>query len=209
MTTLHLDWLTIQIRESPMPADPTYRPIFAGLLACAFLFPPPAVAQTAAPSSDGQHDFDFEIGTWKTEMKVLAEPLSETPDQWLAFNGTSTVRKVWDGRANLLELEADSAAGHHIEGLSLRVYNPKARQWSVHFSNARVGTLTPPVYGRVTNGHGLFQGQDFLDDGRAVLVRFEILPQAPDVYRFVQSFSADGGKTWEENWIATDTRISS
>ncbi|WP_343716225.1 hypothetical protein [Inquilinus sp.] len=183
------------------------------LLAGALLLPPPALAQTAAAapdasSSDGQHDFDFEIGTWKTEMKVLAEPLSESPDQWLEFDGTSTVRKVWDGRANLLELEADGSGGHHIEGLSLRLYNPKSRQWSLHFSNARVGKLTPPVYGRFTDGRGMFQGEDFLDDGRAVLVRFEILPMAPDVYRFVQSFSADGGRTWEENWIATDTRMA-
>lgn len=179
----------------------------AGLLAATLLLPPPASAQTAA-SSDGQHDFDFEIGTWKTQMKVLAEPLSESPDQWLEFDGTSTVSKVWDGRANLLELAADGAGGHHIEGLSLRLYNPKSRQWSLHFSNARVGKLTPPVYGGFTDGRGMFQGEDFLDDGRAVLVRFEILPLAPDVYRFVQSFSADGGKTWEENWIATDTRTS-
>ncbi|MGK9171005.1 hypothetical protein KXR53_32215 [Inquilinus limosus] len=186
----------------------------AGLLAGALLLPPVASAQNAAAapdtaSADGQHDFDFEIGTWKTQMKVLAEPLSESPNEWLEFDGTSTVRKVWDGRANLLELEADSPTGHHIEGLSLRLYNPKSRQWSLHFSNARVGTLTPPVYGRFTNGRGMFYGQDSLDDGRTVLVRFEILPVTRDVYRFVQSFSADGGRTWEENWIATDTRMAS
>jgi len=183
----------------------------AGLLAGTLLLPLPAAAQTAATdtaSSGGQHDFDFEIGTWRTQMKVLAEPLSESPDQWLEFEGTSTVRKVWDGRANLLELAADGAGGHHIEGLSLRLYNPKSRQWSLHFSNARVGKLTPPVYGGFTDGHGMFQGEDFLDDGRAVLVRFEILPLAPDTYRFVQSFSADGGRSWEENWIATDMRMS-
>lgn len=185
----------------------------AGLLAGTLLLPPPASAQNAAAapdtaSSDGQHDFDFEIGTWKTQMKVLAEPLSEAPDEWLEFDGTSTVRKVWDGRANLLELQADGAGGRHIEGLSLRLYNPQSRQWSLHFSNARVGKLTPPVYGGFTDGHGMFQGEDFLDDGRAVLVRFEILPMAPDIYRFVQSFSADGGRSWEENWIATDTRMS-
>lgn len=191
-----------------MPA--MIHPWFAGLplllLAGTLLLPLPAAAETAP--SDGQHDFDFEIGTWKTQMKVLAEPLSESPDQWLEFDGTSTVRKVWDGRANLLELEADGAGGRHIEGLSLRLYNPKSRQWSLHFSNARVGTLTPPVYGGFTDGRGMFQGEDFLDDGRAVLVRFEILPLAPDTYRFVQSFSADGGRSWEENWIATDTRMS-
>jgi hypothetical protein len=29
----------------------------------------------------------------------------------------------------------------------------------------------------------------------------------PDSWRYEQSFSEDGGKTWEVNWIAIDTRV--
>lgn len=32
-------------------------------------------------------------------------------------------------------------------------------------------------------------------------------PLTPAAWRYEQSFSDDGGKTWEVNWIAIDTRV--
>jgi hypothetical protein len=153
---------------------------------------------------DGQHDFDFEIGTWKTRLSRLVSPLTGSKD-WVEYQGTSVARKVWNGRANLLELEVDGPSGH-IEGLSLRLYDPQARQWSLNFSNSRTGTLSPPVNGGFKDGRGEFYGQESID-GRAVLVRFVISDVTPTSAHFEQAFSADGGKTWEVNWIATDTRV--
>ena len=121
------------------------------------------------------------------------------------FAGTTTVRKVWNGRANLVELEVDGPQGH-IEGLSLRLYNADAHQWSLNFSNSSGGTLSPPVYGEFKDGRGEFFGQDSLGS-RAILVRFVISPLTRDSIRFEQGFSDDAGKTWEVNWIATDTRV--
>ena len=40
-----------------------------------------------------------------------------------------------------------------------------------------------------------------------MLVRFVISDITADTCHFEQAFSADGGKTWEVNWIATDTRV--
>jgi hypothetical protein len=154
---------------------------------------------------DGQRDFDFEIGTWKTRLWRLLRPLSGTTD-WAQYEGTTVVRKVWDGRANLVELVADGSAGH-IEALSLRLYNPQSRQWSLNFASSRSGTLAEPSIGGFTStGRGEFFAQESLD-GRAILVRFVISPITPDSCRFEQSFSADGGKTWELNWVAIDTRL--
>ena len=154
---------------------------------------------------DGQHDFDFEIGTWKTHLRRRLRPLTGS-NEWVEYDGTTVVRKVWNGGANLVELVADGPAGH-FEGLSLRLYNPESRQWSLNFSNRRSGTLTPPVIGDFRNGRGEFYGQDMLD-GRAILVRFVIAEIGPDSCRFEQSFSDDGGKTWEVNWIVVDTRVA-
>ena len=153
---------------------------------------------------DGQHDFDFEIGTWKTHLKRLLRPLTGSTT-WVEYEGTTVVRKVWNGRANLVELEVDGTAGH-IEGLSLRLYNPEARQWSLNFSSSRGGTLSPPVIGEFKGGRGEFYGQESLN-GRAILVRFVISDITPMSVHFEQSFSDDGGKTWEVNWIAVDTRV--
>ena len=153
---------------------------------------------------DGQQDFDFEIGTWKTRLWRLLRPLSGSTD-WARYEGTTAVRKVWDGRANLVELEADGPAGH-IEALSLRLYNPQSRQWSLNFASSRSGTLTEPSIGGFSSGGwGEFFAQESFD-GRAILVRFVIVPITPDSCRFEQSFSEDGGSRWELNWVAVDTR---
>ena len=159
-----------------------------------------------APSRDGQRDFDFHIGTWKTHLKRLQKPLTGSTT-WVEYAGTTVVRKVWDGAANLVELDVEGAAGR-IEGLSLRLYNPQSRQWSLHFANRKGGTLFPPTIGEFRNGRGEFYAQEELD-GRAILVRFVISEVTPGSCRFEQAFSSDGGKSWEVNWVAVDTRTSS
>jgi hypothetical protein len=160
--------------------------------------------QPVASKRDGQRDFDFEIGTWKTRLSRRLRPLTGSTT-WVEYEGTTIVRKVWNGRANLVELEVNGPAGR-IEGLSLRLYNPESRQWSLNFSNSAGGTLTEPVFGEFKNGRGEFYGQELLN-GRAIMVRFIISDITPDSCRFEQAFSDDGGKTWEVNWLAVDTRV--
>ena len=162
----------------------------------------PTLAQTN--QSDGQHDFDFEIGTWKTRLRRLQRPLSASTT-WLEYEGTTVVRKVLDGRANLVELKVAGPAGR-IEGLSLRLYEPQLRQWSLNFANITDGKLTTPSIGAFKNGRGEFHNEDTYN-GRPIMVRFIITKVTQDQYRFEQSFSDDGGKTWEVNWIAIDTRV--
>jgi hypothetical protein len=164
---------------------------------------PAFTAQPTPPGPDGQRDFDFEIGTWTTQLSRRLRPLTGST-AWVKYEGTTVVRKVWNGRANLVELMVDGPSGH-IEGLSLRLYNPGARQWTLHFSNSADGMLAPPVTGEFKNGRGEFYGADTLN-GRSILVKFVISDVTSDSCRFEQSFSDDGGKTWEVNWIAVDTR---
>jgi hypothetical protein len=165
-----------------------------------------AAAIAAAPVHDGSRDFGPQIGRWHTELRRLAHPLSGSPAEWIRYSGTTTVTPVWDGKANLAELEVQGPAGH-IEGLSMRLYDPTSRQWRLYYSNSRFGTLIgEPTVGQFTNGRGEFYSSDTLD-GRSILVRFVIAPESPDTIHFEQSYSADGGRTWEANWIATDTRL--
>ena len=155
-------------------------------------------------AGSGEHAFDWEIGTWETHLRRLAKPLSGS-DEWVEYTGTSVVTDVLDGRANLVELRVEGPAGR-IHGASLRLYNPQARQWSLNYASARNGMLSRPLFGGFRNGRGEFHGQEDLD-GRAILVRFVISDITPDSARFEQAFSDDGGRTWETNWIAVDTRI--
>ena len=153
---------------------------------------------------DGEHDFDFEFGTWKTHLRRLKNPLSGSTT-WIEYEGLTVCTKVWGGRANLIELIADSAAGR-FEGASLRLYNPESKQWSLNFASVRGGTMVLPAIGEFKDGRGEFYNQDTFN-GRSIIVRFIIHDITPDSCHFEQAFSADGGQTWEVNWIATDTRI--
>lgn len=188
-------------------------PVFTFLLLCiltAALAVSNAIAQKASDARqitgvrDGRKDFDFEIGTWKTRLRRLIKPLTGS-STWVEYEGTTIVRKVWNGRANLVELDVTGPAGR-IEALSLRLYNPEARQWSLNFSNSASGTLSVPTIGGFKNGRGEFYNQETLN-GKAIFVRFVIWCDNLDTCRFEQAFSVDGGKNWEVNWIAVDTRV--
>jgi hypothetical protein len=163
----------------------------------------PVAAQTGA-QRDGQHDFDFNIGTWKTHIKRLQHPLTGSTT-WVEYEGTHTVRKIWNGRANLGELEIDGPTGH-IQGLALRLYNPQSHQWIVSFANSGDGTLSQPLVGEFKNGRGEFIDQEPFN-GRTILVRSVWSDITPNSCGQEQAFSDDGGKTWEVNWIAVDTRV--
>ncbi|MGH7445312.1 MAG: hypothetical protein ACREKM_10560 [Longimicrobiales bacterium] len=163
-----------------------------------------AVRAGPAGQRDGSRDFDFEIGTWRTELRLLADPLTGS-SRWLEYEGTSVVSEVLGGKANLVELDVEGEAGR-IQGLSLRLYEPASRQWTLNFANVGTGLLSPPVVGAFTDGRGEFYGMDRVN-GRTILVRFIISDITPTSARFEQAFSEDGGQTWEVNWIAIDTRI--
>jgi len=179
------------------------------LFAAALFFAPACASAQQQPAqqtaqADGARDFDWEIGTWRTHLRRLQNPLSGS-NTWVEYDGTSIVHGFLGRRANLVELSIIGPAGT-IEGLSLRLYNPETRQWSLNYASIRSGELTPPVVGSFVDGRGEFYADDTFN-GRPIRVRFVISDITENSARFEQAFSADGGRTWEVNWIATDTRV--
>ncbi|MGW5239931.1 hypothetical protein ACWEOW_13445 [Monashia sp. NPDC004114] len=153
---------------------------------------------------DGRHDFDDEIGTWRTALAVLRPPLGGS-GTWVEFAGTTHVSPVWGGAANLVQLDASGPAGE-LHALSLRLYDEQTSQWHVHFASRGAGEVAPPAVGSFDEGgRGEFRSREVVA-GRDVDVRFVIERPAEDSWRFEQSFSTDGGASWETNWVAVDTR---
>lgn len=152
-----------------------------------------------------QTDFDFLFGKWKVHNRKLRERLRGST-AWDEFEATSVARPVWGGRANMDEFEGESPSGH-IQGMTLRLYDPKARQWSLYWSNSSSGTLDRPMVGEFRNGRGEFYDQE-LFEGRSIYVRFIWSDITPTSCRWEQAFSADGGKTWEVNWVMEFTRVA-
>ena len=181
----------------------------------ALIYPVPALAQTdssaakpgaqgASAERDGQHDFDPLIGTWKYHLKRRLNPLTGS-DKWVEFDGTGACFKIWDGRAQLDTIEVDGPGGH-IEGLTLRTYNPQSHQWRLTWANSKTGITDPPQIGEFKNGRGEFFAQDTIN-GKVILIRFVWTEMNSSSPHFEQSFSDDGGKTWEVNWITDQTRV--
>jgi hypothetical protein len=159
--------------------------------------------QQTTTRRDGQHDFDFNLGTWKTEISRLQHPLTGSTT-WVRLHGTVVIQKVWDGRAQFEEIEANGPSGR-FEGLTLFLYNPQSHQWSLNFSNSNEGRMSTPSVGEFKNGRGEFFDQETFN-GRTMLVRMIWSDITPDSHRVEQSFSDDGGKTWEPNFTAVLTR---
>jgi hypothetical protein len=163
-----------------------------------------AASPSAASAPDGQHDFDFEEGRWNIHLKRLLHPLTGS-SSWVEFDGTSVTRKVWDGKAWLEEFRTVGSTGK-VEGLTVRLYQPDSHQWYLYWSNAKDGVLGIPTIGEFKNGVGEFYDQEPFQ-GRAILVRYVWSAITPNSAHFEQSFSGDGGKTWEVNWITDQTRV--
>lgn len=165
---------------------------------------PPGQAALAGAQRDGSHDFDWDIGAWKTHQRRLVHPLSGS-NTWVDYHGTDIVRKLWNG-ANTGMIEADGPAGH-LEIFTVRLYNPDSHQWGITFTNPAAGTMGAPVTGEFKDGRAEFYDQEPYK-GREILVRFAISDVSANHCRFEQAFSDDGGKTWETNFIVTETRVS-
>jgi hypothetical protein len=158
------------------------------------------------PQRDGSHDFDFLIGDWKAHVRRLPDRLNNS-NVWVEYDGISNHKKILDSNSNFEEFDVTSTDKKlRIKAQTLRLYNPTSHQWSIYLVDVDKGTLgLPPVVGQFTGNRGEFYDQEDFK-GRAILVRYLWLNLSPNSARMEQSFSPDGGKTWEINWICELSR---
>jgi hypothetical protein len=160
---------------------------------------PPPAPDNGGWAHEGSGDFDFTFGTWTEHSRRLLRPLTGST-QWVEWDGRTIVRKIWGGKANIAELTAVTPSGA-VELIALRVYNPATQQWALNFATSAIGKLNDvTAFGSFKNGRIDFYNQEPLN-GRSILVRFSVYPTSPTTHVSEQAFSADGGKTWEVNWI--------
>ena len=194
LALLPLGWSSLLAQQPSSPAAPASSPAAS------------APATTLALPRDGSHDFDFLIGDWKAHVRRLPDRLVGS-NAWIEYDGISKHKKMLDSHANFEEFEVDSPEKKlHIKAQTLRLYNPASRQWSIYTVDLDKGVLgLPPVVGQFIGNRGEFLDQEDFK-GRMILVRYVWLNLSPKSARMEQSFSDDGGKTWEVNWICELSR---
>lgn len=155
---------------------------------------------------DGRHDFDFLHGTWTIRNRRLRQRLQGCVE-WDEFDATGACAGILGGCGNIDSFHTSFFEGEPFEGMSLRIFQPATREWSIYWSDNRCHELLPPVVGRFANGAGVFRGRDTFD-GRPIEVVFHWTDITPISATWQQAFSVDGGQTWETNWQMFFSRVS-
>ena len=160
---------------------------------------------TAPTTQSSASDFDFFIGTWSVAHRRLKERLVGC-NEWIEFEGTSVARKILGGLGNIDDNVLELPDGPY-RAVTLRSFDINAGTWSIWWLDGRnPGQLDVPVVGGFENGVGTFYADDALG-GKPIRVRFRWTLPEPDMPRWDQAFSVDGGETWECNWIMDFSRV--
>jgi hypothetical protein len=147
---------------------------------------------------DGRADFDFIIGRWNIHHRRLREWLKGSTS-WEEFEGTAVDRKILGGLGSISEVTLHRASGP-LEGMTVRIFDPKSEQWSIYWVDSIHGILTTPMIGGFTRGRGAFYAQEIFE-GKHIFSRFLWLDITTTSCHWEQAFSEDGGSTWETNWM--------
>jgi hypothetical protein len=170
--------------------------------AAALVFLAPCASQARQP--DARHGFDFMLGTWKAHFQLLRHPLSGSKE-WVSFDGTIVDRSVL-GFANIDEGVLYRAAGRE-NSVTVRLYNQKTNMWSIYFGTDVSGALALPATVGTFDERGVGRFYDREPyHGKPIVVRYLWTHSSPKACHYEQAFSADGGRTWETNWISDLSR---
>lgn len=157
-----------------------------------------------AASSSSQNDFDFFEGKWKLHNKKLKSRLDNCTE-WIEFESTQEMYKILNGIGNIDNF-LTTFDGQPFEGMTVRLFNPKTKLWSIYWADSNNGKLDPPVLGSFENNVGHFFTKDVFN-GKSILVVFRWDARYKENPIWSQAFSDDNGITWEWNWYMYMTRF--
>ena len=148
-------------------------------------------------SNSSKNDFDFYQGKWKLHNRKLKSRLTNCTE-WTEFESTQEMYKVLNGIGNVDNFLA-TFDDKPFEGMTVRLFNPKTKLWSLYWADSNEGKFDPPVVGSFENNVGHFFTKDVLNNKKILVVfRWDARDKENPIWS--QAFSADNGKTWEWNW---------
>lgn len=156
-------------------------------------------------ATSSSHDFDFFIGKWKLNNHTLRK--TDKGMEWRDFESTQEMHTILNGIGNIDNFIAE-INGKTFEGMTLRLFNPQTKLWSIYWADSNYGTLgVPPVVGSFENKVGHFFSKDLID-GKSIITVYRWDARYPDNPIWSQTTSEDNGKTWQKwNWIMYMSKV--
>jgi hypothetical protein len=162
-----------------------------------------------ASKTSSQNDFDFLAGKWTMDNKRLKTRLNNSTE-WIEYKSTDeNFGTLLNGLGNLdiYRTTFNQVNNKPYEGLTLRLFNPETRLWSLYWVDSNLGVLDPPVVGSFEGNIGTFYCKDVFQ-GKKILVMFKWDKTDPENPVWSQAFSEDNGKTWEMNMTNVSHRVN-
>lgn len=153
--------------------------------------------RVTASANSSENDFDFFIGSWKVSNRKLNKRLADC-DEWTEFEAKSECRKILNGFGNTDSFFANFD-GKPFEGMTLRLFNPQTKLWSIYWADNIAVVLDVPQVGSFDGKTGEFWARDIFEE-KPIIVKFKWDATDEDNPVWSQAFSADEGETWEWNW---------
>jgi len=147
--------------------------------------------------NSSKEDFNFYEGHWNIKNRKLKERLSGSND-WQEFTAKQEMKIILLGFGNTDNFIA-TFDDEPFEGRTIRVFDPKTKLWSMHWTDSSNPVLQPPTIGSFEGGIGKFYCKDVFN-GKDIIVEFVWDKTDLENPIWYQSFSIDNGKTWETNW---------
>jgi hypothetical protein len=162
-----------------------------------------------ASKTSSQTDFDFLAGKWTMDNKRLKTRLNNSTE-WIEYKSTDeNFGSLLNGLANLdiFRTNYNQVSDTPYEGLTLRLFNPQTKLWSLYWVDSNQGVMDPPVVGSFEGSVGTFYCKDVFQ-GKKIIVMFKWDKTDPNNPVWSQAFSTDNGLTWEMNLTNTSHRIN-
>jgi len=157
-----------------------------------------SLAITASETSS-KHDFDYLVGNWNIRNRTLKEPLVGS-DKWDEFEATQEFRLLLLGQGNF-DIFRTKLDGKPFEGLTVRLFDPKTRLWTIYWADSNAMKLDDGKVGSFDGDEGDFFGREVVA-GKDVIVKFHWDKRNAKSPIYSRAFSADAGRTWEWNWYS-------
>ena len=149
-------------------------------------------------------DFDFLLGSWS-----IRNHRENAQGVWKEFAATNRATQHVADSVQIDHYDAPEFPERgHVEAVTIRAFDHETQEWSIVWLSNYSPPDFRPVVGKFEDGAGRFYQVIETAEGVPLQVEFVWDGITDDSARWQQSFSLDGGTTWDLNWIMEFTRRS-